>query len=82
MSLGKLKAKVIIRTSIGSKKPLDGGPQHTQDHTSALKKMLKNVEVIKLKQTKQIFKAYKKALLRKDNKSTLIVEYGDFYNKP
>ena len=82
MSLGKLKAKVIIRTSIGSKKPLDGGPQHTQDHTVALKKMLKNVEVIKLKHTKQIFKAYKKALLRKDNKSTLLVEYGDYYNKP
>ena len=82
MSLGKLKAKVIIRTSIGSKKPLDGGPQHTQDHTSALKKMLKNVEVIKLKHTKQIFKAYKKALLRNDNRSTLLVEYGDYYNKP
>ena len=30
MSLGKLKSKVIIRTSMGSKKPLDGGPQHTQ----------------------------------------------------
>ena len=82
MSLGKLNAKVIIRTSIGAKKPLDGGSQHTQDHTIALKKMLQNVEVIKLKHTKQIFKAYKKALDRKDNKSTLLVEYGDFYNKP
>lgn len=81
MSSGKLNAKVIIRTSIGAKKPLDGGPQHTQDHTEALKKMLQNVEVIKLKHTKQIFNAYKKALDRKDNKSTLIVEYGDFYNK-
>ena len=49
---------------------------------SAIKKMLKTVEVIKLKHTKQIFKAYKKALLRKDNKSTLLVEYGDYYNKP
>ena len=82
MSSGKLNAKVIIRTSIGAKKPLDGGPQHTQDHTIALKKMLQNVEVIKLKHTKQIFKAYKKALDRNDNKSTLLIEYGDFYNKP
>ncbi len=82
MSLGKLKAKVIIRTSIGAKKPLDGGPQHTQDHTSALKKMLKSVEVIKLNKTEQIFKAYKKALNRKDGRSTLIVEYGAYYNKP
>ena len=81
MSLGKLNAKVIIRTSIGAKKPLNGGPQHTQDHTIALKKMLQNIEVIKLKNTKQIFKAYKKAINRKDNKSTLLVEYGDYYNK-
>ena len=60
MSLGKLKSKVIIRTSIGSKKPLDGGPQHTQDHTYALKKMLKNVEVVKLKQTNKYSKLTKK----------------------
>ncbi len=82
MSSKQLKAKVIIRTSIGSKNPLDGGPQHTQDHTQALKKMLTNVEVIKLKKTNQIFKAYKKALNRRDNKSTLLIEYGDYYNKP
>ena len=82
MSSKQLKAKVIIRTSIGSKNPLDGGPQHTQDHTQALKKMLTNIEVIKLKKTNQIFKAYKKALNRRDNKSTLLIEYGDYYNKP
>ncbi len=82
MSLGKLDARVIIRTSIGSKNPLDGGPQHTQDHTSALKLMLSNIEVVKLQKTNQIFKAYKKALNRKDKKSTLLIEYGDFYNKP
>ena len=82
MSSNQLKAKVIIRTSIGSKNPLDGGPQHTQDHTQALKKMLTNVEVIKLKKTNEIFKSYKKALNRKDNKSTLLIEYGDYYNKP
>jgi len=82
MSLGKINAKVIIRTSIGSKNPLNGGPQHTQDHTSALKKMLTNVEVIKLKKTNEIFKSYKKALNRKDQKSTLLIEYGDYYNKP
>ena len=82
MSSNKLKAKVIIRTSIGSKNPLNGGPQHTQDHTSALKKMLTNVEVVKLEKTNQIFKSYKTALNRKDNKSTILIEYGDYYNKP
>ena len=82
MSSGKLNAKVIIRTSIGAKKPLNGGPQHTQDHTNALKKMLQDSEVIKWKNTKRIVKAYKEAIDRKDNKSTLLVEYGDYYNKP
>lgn len=82
MSSGKLKPKVIIRTSIGAKFPLNGGPQHTQDHTSAMKKMLKHIDVIKLKNSKQIFNSYKKALNRKDMKSTLLIEYGEYYNKP
>ena len=81
MSSSQLKTKVIIRTSIGSKKPLNGGPQHTQDHTDALKKMLTTVEVIKLSKKEQIFKSYKKALLRKDGNSTLLIEHGDYYNK-
>ena len=37
--------------------------------------------VIKLKEPKQIFPAYKKALDRKDNVSTIFVEYGDYYNE-
>ncbi len=71
--------KVIIRTSIGSKNPLDGGPQHTQDHTKGLKEILKNVNVIKLRNKKDIFSSYKKAYC--DQGSFLMVEYGDYYNK-
>ena len=44
--------------------------------------MLTNVEVVKLEKTNQIFKSYKTALNRKDNKSTILIEYGDYYNKP
>jgi hypothetical protein len=44
--------------------------------------MLTTVEVIKLNKTDQIFKSYKKALLRKDGLSTLLIENGDYYNKP
>ena len=52
--------------------------------TAALIKQLKEfgISVKVLANQKSIFKAYKKALLRKDNKSTLLVEYGDYYNKP
>ena len=33
MSNGHMLPKVIIRTAIGSKRPLDGGVQHTMDYT-------------------------------------------------
>lgn len=71
--------KVIIRTSVGSKKPLDGGPQHTQDHTEVYKKALKNIKVIKLNKTGDIFNTYKKIL--NDKFSYLVVELGDKYNQ-
>ena len=81
MSENKMKPRVIIRTSIGSKKPLDGGPQHTQDYTKAVKLMLTEIDVVLLNSKKQIFPAFKKALERKDCKSTLLIEHGDYYNK-
>lgn len=81
MSKGAMKPKVIIRTSIGARKPLDGGIQHTQDHTEAFKKLLKNINVVSLIEPNEIFSAFKLAYERKDSKSTLIIECGDFYNQ-
>ena len=43
--------------------------------------MCKNINVVKLKDPKKIFKEYKKALNRKDGVSTILVEYGDYYNE-
>ena len=43
--------------------------------------MCKNIDFVKLKEPKDIFRSYKKALLRKDNKPTILVEYGDYYNE-
>jgi|TARA_B110000459_G_C16388408_1_gene393099 pyruvate/2-oxoglutarate/acetoin dehydrogenase E1 component len=80
MSLNEFKPRVIIRTSIGSKKPLDGGVQHTQDYSKVFKDILTEVEVVNLTNPNKIFFEYKKALLRKDKKSTLLIENGDFYN--
>lgn len=80
MSLNEFKPRVIIRTSIGSKKPLDAGAQHTQDYTKIFKDILTEVQVVKLENPKDIFKQYKNALTRKDSKSTLLIENGDFYN--
>jgi len=81
MSNNEFQPKVIIRTSIGSKNPLDGGVQHTQDYTNEFRSMLTDVDVVLLSKTNQIFKTFKNAYNRKDNKSTLIIEYGDYYNK-
>lgn len=72
MSCGQFCPKVIIRTRVGSKKPLDAGPQHTNDFTEAFRLMLTNVEVAKIVSSDQIMPAYRGALAR--SKSTLIVE--------
>ncbi len=80
MSRGEVKPRIIIRTSIGSKNPLDGGPQHTQDFTIAMKKSLKEVKVIYLNKPEMIFSSFKKAYEDKESYSYLFVEHGDFYN--
>ena len=81
MSDNTFKPRVIIRTSIGSKAPLDGGVQHTQDYTKIFKSTLTEVDVVFLDKTQQIYKSFKKAYERKDSRSTLIIEHGDFYNQ-
>ena len=81
MSRDEYKTKVIIRTGIGSERPLHPQYQHVGDFTEAVKKMCSNIEVIRLNETKDIFPAYKKALERDDGKSTIVVEYGDYYNE-
>ena len=42
--------------------------------------MAKNIDIIIVKETKQIFQAYKKAYNNK-TKHSIIVEYGDYYNE-
>ena len=81
MSNDEYKTKVIVRTGIGSTRPLHPQYQHVGDFTDAVRKMCSNIEVIKLNETKDIFPAYKKALEREDGKSTIVVEYGDYYNE-
>lgn len=81
MTSGELKPKVIIKTMVGSIKPLHPGIQHCGNFTEAFKSMLDTVEVIDLTEPDMVFASYKKAYERKDGKSTLLVEYGDYYNE-
>ncbi len=75
------KSKAIIRTSIGSQRPLHPQYQHIGDYTSQVKNMCKNINIVKLSNPNQIFKEYKKAFTRRDGVSTILVEYGDYYNE-
>ena len=61
--------------------PLHPQSQHTGDFTDAFKKLLTNIEIIKLDEPENIFSAYEYAYQRDDNKSSIIVEYGDYYNE-
>ena len=73
--------KIIIRTGVGSQRPLHPQHQHIGDFTEAFKKICTTIEIIRLSEPSEIFPSYQKALTRKDGKSTILVEYGDFYNE-
>ena len=81
MSNGGYNAKAIIRTGIGSDRPLHPQYQHVGDYTDAIRAMCTTIEVIRLEEASEIFPAYERALLREDGRSTILVEYGDFYNE-
>ncbi len=81
MTSGGFQPKVIIRTSIGSERPLNPQCQHLGDFTDAFRLMLTNTEIIRLDEPEQIFPAYQRALERTDGKCTILVEHGDFYNE-
>ena len=72
MSRGQFSPKVIIRTRVGAKKPLDAGPQHTNDFCVAFAKMLKNVDVREIIDTRFIERTYRMALESK--RSSIVVE--------
>lgn len=78
------RPKVIIRTAIGQKLPLDAGPQHTGDCTTSLTRVLETVQIHRLLTpqsfpemqrhlTSKALEAYQSAYARLE--STLIVEY-------
>ncbi len=81
ISQGQLMPKVIIKTMVGSVKPLDPGHQHKSNFTEAFRHLVKNVVIEDLTEPEMIFPAYKRALERTDGKSTILVEYGDYYSE-
>ena len=78
MSDGQFKPRVIIRTCVGSVKPMMPGPQHMQNYTEALKKMVTNIEVVELLKEEDVYPAYERAV--NSDKSFIIIEHSDLYN--
>jgi len=81
MSDGQFIPKAIIRTAIGSERPLHPQSQHIGDFSDAFRLMLQNVDVVRLSEPDDILPEYEKAYAREDGKSTILVEYGDYYNE-
>ena len=81
--------RVIVRTCVGSRTPLDPGPQHSGDYVEGLRHMLKNVGVCDLIGPDQIMRAYQMAAGTHSDryaeaagcrhKSYVMVERGDRY---
>ena len=81
MSDGEFKPQLIIRTAVGSENPLFPGHQHIGNMSEGFRKMLRNTEIIELQEPEEILPAYQTAYNRTDGKSTILVEFGDFYNE-
>tara|TARA_Y100000310_G_scaffold328372_1_gene396409 strand:- start:1486 stop:2040 length:555 start_codon:yes stop_codon:yes gene_type:complete len=91
--LDKYPAGVIIRVCVGSKTPLDPGPQHSGDYSEGLESMLDEVRVIRLLHPLNIMPAYVGAYARARSiqalngdstncappRSHLLIEFGDRY---
>jgi pyruvate/2-oxoglutarate/acetoin dehydrogenase E1 component len=81
MSDGKYTPKIIIRTSIGSQRPLHPQHQHISDFTAGFKAMCDFVDFIRLDEANQILPAYKHAYERTDGRPTVLVEWGDYLSE-
>ena len=73
-----IKLPVIIRATVGSKKPLHPGPQHIQDFTKTFKKLI-NFKIFEPRTPKEVLKAYKVA--SKSKEPVMIIERREWYER-
>jgi pyruvate/2-oxoglutarate/acetoin dehydrogenase E1 component len=72
---------VILRTAIGSERPLHPGAQHTGDFSAAVVMMCPNIRVIDLNDPDLVVESYIDAMHATDRAATILVEHGDFYHE-
>ncbi len=81
ISCGKHLPKVIIRVAVGPDAPVHPGHQHIGNYADGFRKMFTAIDVVELNEPADIFPAYKHAYERTDNKSTLMIEHGNYYGQ-
>lgn len=77
MSRGGYKPKVIVRTAIGTRQPLNPGFQHLGNYCDQIRGLLSTVQLVELTHTEQVLPAYEDALRR--DVSTILVEHHGAY---
>lgn len=87
--LYQMTGRVIIRTCVGSTKPMYPGVQHCGNYTKGLWEILKNTHVVELQKPEDIFTSYMYACGQKIDrpagecgdhwKSSLMIEFGNLY---
>jgi len=76
LSGGEYCPPVIIRAIVGSKDPINPGPQHMQDFTGSFEQMFK-MPIYEPKDSRQVLDSYN--IAKKTNKPIMVVERRDFY---
>lgn len=71
------RPRVIIRTAVATRDPLDPGPQHLGDFSAAHRLMLDTVRIVRLQSALDIVPYYREAMER--DGSTLLVEKMELY---
>ena len=81
ISSNTLLPKVIIRVAVGPDSPVHPGHQHIGNFAESFRHLFHWIDVVELNEPADIFPAYKNALERKDNRSTLLIEHGNYYSQ-
>ena len=84
--LYKMPGRVIIRTCVGSTKPMHPGAQHCGNYVAGLTMMLRNTRIIMLREDSDILGAYQSVYNGKNSdrycgqwRNSIVVEFGDYY---
>ena len=71
---GNFYPRIIIRTAVGSKSPLNPGQQHCQDHTAAYQRLCPNIAFMRLPFGSDALMAYQEAYKLSEKKPVVVVE--------